>query len=209
MIDLIFKLVLAYLVGCIMGSLLLGRLRQVDIRTVGSGNAGGTNALRTQGKLFALGVIVIDIGKGALAAGWIPYLTWISTAPVPAWLPFACAALAVIGHCYPVFYGFRGGKGAATLVGTYLVLAPVVVIPLLVVWIVTIVITGFVGLATMITGHAAWLVALAVYGPSATLLIAYGIVMAVFVVFTHRSNIQRMREGTESQNTRLMVFKKS
>lgn len=209
MIDIGFKLLLAYLAGSVMGSLLLGRLKQVDIRNVGSGNAGGTNALRTQGKLFALGVIIIDIGKGALAAGFIPYLTLVSSSPVPAWLPFACAALAVIGHCYPVFYGFRGGKGAATLVGTYLVLAPLVILPLLFVWLLTIMLTGYVGLATMITGHAAWALVLLLYGSPTSWLLIYGVGMAVFVVYTHRSNIYRMREGTESKNTRLMVFKKS
>ncbi|MEL7297214.1 MAG: glycerol-3-phosphate 1-O-acyltransferase PlsY [Pseudomonadota bacterium] len=209
MIDIVFKLVLAYLLGSVSGSLLLGRLKKVDIRTVGSGNAGGTNALRTQGKLFALGVIVIDIGKGALAAGWVPTLTLVSAAPIPHWLPYACAALSVVGHCYPIFYGFRGGKGAATLVGTYLVFAPTLVLPMIAVWLFTIMLTGFVGLATMITGHAAWVVLLALRGSAAMDLVIYAFVMAVFVVYTHRSNIVRMRDGTENQNTRLMVFKKS
>ncbi|MEN7342314.1 MAG: glycerol-3-phosphate 1-O-acyltransferase PlsY [Pseudomonadota bacterium] len=208
MLDIIFKLVLAYLIGSVSGSLLLGRLRNVDIRTVGSGNAGGTNALRTQGKLFALGVVVIDIGKGALAASVIPGLVLLSSEPVPVWLPYACGALSVVGHCYPIFYGFRGGKGAATLVGTYLVLAPVIILPMLAVWLLTIALTGFVGLATMVTGHAAWILLL-VIGGVVNALVIYAVVMALFVVYTHRSNIQRMRDGTESQNTKLMVFKKT
>lgn len=208
MIDIVLKLILAYLAGCVMGGLLIGRLRHVDIRTVGSGNAGGTNALRTQGKLFALAVIIIDIGKGALAAGWIPTLTWYSAVAPPQWLPLACAALAVVGHVYPVFYGLRGGKGAATLVGSFLVLAPVIVLPLLAVWISTIVLSGYVGLATMVTGQVAWILLALLRGASDPWLVGYAALMGLFMIFTHRSNIRRMRAGSESRNTRLMLFRR-
>ena len=74
MLELGFKALIAYLLGSVIGSLLLGTLRGVDIRTQGSGNAGGTNALRTQGWAFALGVVVVDVGKALLAVGWLPGL---------------------------------------------------------------------------------------------------------------------------------------
>jgi glycerol-3-phosphate acyltransferase PlsY len=97
-----------YLLGSLSGSLLLGRLRGVDIRAAGSGSTGGTNALRTQGWWFALGTVAIDIGKGALAA-------WLARRFLPAGMPgawiYACAFAAVLGHVWPLFHGFRGGKG--------------------------------------------------------------------------------------------------
>src|SRR5690606_35119643 len=117
-------LLLAYLLGSVSGSLLLGRLRGVDIRRHGSGNAGGTNAFRTLGWKFALGVAAVDIGKGALA-------TWIALrqAPVGEALSvtahgYLAAFVAVLGHVWPLWHGFRGGKGAATTVGGLLVLWP-------------------------------------------------------------------------------------
>ena len=124
MLEFITKTVLAYLLGSVIGSLIVGKLRGgVDIRTQGSGNAGGTNALRTQGPLFAFWVMVIDIGKGWLAAGVLPGATLLifvtdqqSTSP---WLSIACAAAAVIGHVYPIWFGFRGGKGVACALGVF------------------------------------------------------------------------------------------
>ena len=113
----------AYLLGSINGSLLLGRLRGIDIRTQGSGNAGGTNALRTQGKVFALGVVLIDIGKAYVAAGWLPqWLPDFGGVSGSRWLDMACAFAAIVGHVYPVFHGFRGGKGGATVLGALLAL---------------------------------------------------------------------------------------
>src|SRR5687768_1118739 len=103
-------LVAAYLLGSISGSLLLGRLRGVDIRTQGSGNAGGTNALRTQGWRFALGVVLIDVGKGALAAALAGFV--VPGASHSGWT-LAAVFAAVAGHVWPLFHGFRGGKGAA------------------------------------------------------------------------------------------------
>ena len=107
----------AYGRGSVSGALLVGRLRGgVDIRMLGSGNAGGTNALRTQGPWFALGVIVIDLGKGWLAAAWLP-LAAARFGASALGLPEACAFAAMLGHVWPLWHGFRGGKGAATLVG--------------------------------------------------------------------------------------------
>src|SRR5262245_5340181 len=102
-----------------MGGQIAGRFRGVDLRTQGSGNVGATNALRTQGKKFALLVLAIDVGKGVLAALLLPGLPWPwgeSTVSHEA-LAYLCGGAAVIGHCYPVFSGFRGGKGVATLAG--------------------------------------------------------------------------------------------
>lgn len=202
------KVVLAYLLGSLSGSLLLGRLRGVDIRALGSGNAGGTNALRTQGKGFGISVVLIDVLKGVLAAGLLPWLPFGMPLPaaLAAWLGVACAVAAVAGHVWPVWFGFRGGKGAATLVGTVAVLAPWGLVPVLLVWLAVLTTTGFVGLATMIAALA--FMAFAFLMPLAVPLQWFGVTMAAFVIFTHRSNIRRLCSGTESRFARVMVFRR-
>src|SRR5579872_3101039 len=106
MSELWTKVILSYLLGSVVGSLLVGRLRGgIDIRRLGSGNAGGTNALRTQGKSFALWVLAIDIGKGWLAARGVASVAMPGFAPatsgLAAWLPSACGLAAMMGHVYP------------------------------------------------------------------------------------------------------------
>ena len=102
MAALIIKVLLAYLLGSVSGSLFVGRLKKVDIRSQGSGNAGGTNAFRTQGLVFALAVVVIDIGKGFIAARWIPVIDFGSSVSVlePGLVVMACAFAAVLGHVF-------------------------------------------------------------------------------------------------------------
>jgi len=214
MLELGTKFLLAYFLGSIMGSLVIGRLRGgVDIRTMGSGNAGGTNALRTQGWAFALGVIVIDLGKGAVAAGIVPGLSLPFIAEDPyisrTWLTLCCAAAAVLGHVWPIGQHFKGGKGAATLIGTLTVIAPGLVLPALLVWASFLVFIGYVGLATMAASTAVPIYLLLTRFPDDQPLTLYAVLLAVFMIFTHRSNIQRMRDGSEPRNTRVMIFSRS
>ena len=210
MLELGFKALIAYLLGSVSGSLLLGSLRGVDIRTQGSGNAGGTNALRTQGWAFAAGVIVVDVGKALLATGWLPGIALPGIGIDPGvqrdWLAVVCAAAVVFGHVYPVWYEFRGGKGAATLLGAVAVLAPQALVPVLLVWLVTVMLTGYVGLGTML-GTASLPLYFAFAAPHSTPLWVYGLAMAAFIVFTHRSNLQRMRAGTENRARRLWILR--
>lgn len=212
MLELGVKTLLAYLLGSVSGGLLVGRLRGgVDIRTVGSGNAGGTNALRTQGVWFAFWVMVIDVGKGWLAAAWLPLadLLFIGVDPTVdrLWLAVACAAAVVLGHVYPVWYEFRGGKGAATLLGVVLGLEPVALGPVMAVWLLVVAITGFVGLATMlaVASFPVYVVVAAVEN-SAPLLV-FGCTMTIFVCYTHRANIARMRAGCENRAQRLWLLR--
>ena len=210
MLELGFKALIAYLLGSVIGSLLLGTLRGVDIRTQGSGNAGGTNALRTQGWAFALGVVVVDVGKALLAVGWLPGLDLPGIGVDPGvdreWLAVACATAVVFGHVYPVWYEFRGGKGAATLIGAVAVLAPIALVPVLLVWLATVMLTGYVGLGTML-GTATLPLYFASVAPRSTPLMVFGAVLAAFIVFTHRSNVQRMREGVENRARRLWLLR--
>jgi glycerol-3-phosphate acyltransferase PlsY len=205
MIDLLIKVVLAYLLGSVSGSMVAGAIRHVDIRESGSGNAGGTNAFRTQGFWFAFGVVIIDIGKGTLAAWGLPLIDFgLPGGQVEAlYQQLACGFAAVLGHCYPLWYGFRGGKGAGTAIGALLVIEPVVIIPMLVTWLVVLMITGWVGLGTMLAGLSMVPAFLLLGAPAPTVLFA--ILLAGFIVFTHRSNIRNMLNDTEYRFERMRI----
>ena len=211
MLELGVKFLISYFIGSLMGAMIMGRLRGgVDIRTMGSGNAGGTNALRTQGFMFALGVVIIDIGKGVVGAGVVPGLDLPLVPTDPAisrtWLTMCCAAAAVIGHVWPIYHDFKGGKGAATLVGTLTILAPTLIIGILLVWIVVVVFTGYVGLASMSAAVAmpVWIGITRL--PESQPLFIYCLFMALFIIYCHRSNIRRMRQGRELRNPQFMLF---
>jgi glycerol-3-phosphate acyltransferase PlsY len=200
------KLLAAYLLGSISGSLVLGRFRGVDIRTQGSGNAGGTNAFRTQGAWFALGTVLIDVGKGALAAGlgfWPPEVAGVS----PLAQALACGLACALGHIWPVFFGFRGGKGAAVVVGMMAVCLPVALLPLFGIWLLLLTLSGYVGPSTVAAGAslvpAAWWLAAA---PDRPLQVGFALVIAALVAFTHRSNLARLLRGTEHRFERVRVL---
>ena len=201
MVEVLVLLLIAYLLGSLSGSLLLGKLRGVDIRTVGSGNAGGTNALRTQGLGFALATVLVDVGKGALAA-WLGW-RFLPSEQHPAWL-YACVLAAAAGHVWPVFHGFRGGKGAATLVGGLAIVWPQTLLPALAMWLLSMMWGGYVGLSTVLAGVSLVLVAL-VSGADG-LRLGFAAVMALFLTFTHRSNLARLRAGTEPRSERVRVL---
>ncbi len=213
MLELSVKFLLSYFVGSVMGSMLVGWFRGgVDIRTMGSGNAGGTNALRTQGWIFALGVVIIDVGKGALGAGVVPGLNlpYVGTDPTLSreWLTLCCAAAAVIGHVWPMWHKFRGGKGAATLAGTLLVLSPELLLPVLLAWAIVLTSFGYVGFATIAATITAPIFIAATRFPDDQPLFIYCVTMILMIIFTHRSNLQRMRDGSESRQVRLMLFRR-
>lgn len=204
------KLLLAYLLGSVVGSLVVGRLRGgVDIRKLGSGNAGATNALRTQGKGFAIAVIVIDIAKGWLAAGVLPAVSIPGVTPagaVAGWLPAACGFAAILGHCFPVWHGFRGGKGVATLIGAFAGVDAWLLLPLFATWLAVVVVSGFVGLASIVAALALPLYLLIRDGATVTVALCFAIACGLLVLFTHRGNVRRMRAGSEPRARRLWLF---
>jgi glycerol-3-phosphate acyltransferase PlsY len=205
MAALIIKIILSYLLGSVSGSLLLGKLRKVDIRGQGSGSAGGTNAFRTQGLIFALAVVVIDVGKGFIAAWWIAAMDFGGSSMIlePSVLMMVCGFAAVLGHCFPIWHGFRGGKGAATAVGAVIVIEPWLLLPLLITWLVTLVLTGYVGLSTVFAGFS---MVPASWWMSDPNLMVFSIVLALFLLFTHRENMRRLRAGTEYRFERIHIF---
>lgn len=213
MLELGLKVLLSYLAGALNGALIVGKLAGgIDIRTLGSGNAGGTNALRTQGKWFAFRVMVIDVGKGWLPPWLLPALALPGVPLDPevsrTWLTLACAAAAVVGHCYPVWFDFKGGKGAATAIGALLAIAPALTLPALVVWCLVLTTTGFVGLATMLAAAVlpVWVGFTELPGQWA--LFWFLVALALFIIYTHRGNIQRLREGRESRLEKAMLWRR-
>ena len=164
---------------------------------------GGTNALRTQGPGFAVWVMVIDIGKGWLApAAVVPDLPLVGIDP-PIDRALAhrrlCHGRGRVGHVYPVWYGFRGGKGAATLIGVLVGLKPVALLPVLAVWLVVVMLTGFVGLATMVAVAAfpAYVAAARhrSVARAADLRLRDGAVRVLYASLEHRAHARRHRES--------------
>lgn len=212
MLELGIKILLSYLLGSLNGSLIIGKFTGVDIRTVGSQNAGGTNALRTQGAWFAIGVMIIDVGKGFVPAWLFPSLGFPAVPIDPTisriWLMVACGCAAVVGHCYPVWFNFAGGKGAATAIGMLLAVAPGLLIPGLTTFAVVLVLSGFVGLATM-TAMTVMPIVLWVTGEADSLPIVLALFMlALFIIYTHRSNIMRMMRGEENRMEKVMLLRR-
>jgi acyl phosphate:glycerol-3-phosphate acyltransferase len=210
-IELILKGGVSYLLGAVIGGLVVGRFKGgVDIRQSGSGNAGGTNALRTQGAGFAFWVMLIDIGKGWLATTVVARVALpaalLAEPRLHAWCLAVCGVAVLLGHVYPVWYGFRGGKGVATLLGAVGGIAPWLLVPMILTWLLAAVLFGYVGLASMLAACAAAVaIAASTLTPRIPLL-GFGGVSALLIVFTHRGNIVRMRCGTEPRAQRLWLL---
>lgn len=182
-------LVLAYLLGSIPAGAWVARGRGVDIQQVGSGNTGATNVLRTLGWAPAVIVALFDIFKGALAV--ILARLVFDDALTPA----LCGLLAVLGHNFSVFLRFRGGKGVATTLGTFIAIDPVIGLGAMAVGFVCIVLTRFVSAGSMIGGVTALVLAVALTRP--VWMIGIVAVLAGLLVWRHRDNILRLGSGTE------------
>ncbi|MGA7992355.1 MAG: glycerol-3-phosphate 1-O-acyltransferase PlsY [Thermoanaerobaculia bacterium] len=185
------SLVAAYLMGSVPFAIVLVRLfRGVDVRTQGSGNAGATNVLRTAGKALAIGTMALDVFKGVLAV-----LLMLSATYDPRWLG-AAAVAATLGHVFPVWFGFRGGKGVATAIGGFAVLAPWSVLAVVGVFVLVVAATRFVSLGSV---TAACLLPLAMrllfHAPDAEVVAAAA--TTVLLLYSHRANIRRLLDGTE------------
>ena len=204
-LEQILRIIFSYLVGSISGSMLMGKISGVDIRTMGSGNAGGTNAFRTQGTIFALSVVLIDITKGYLATYYIS-----GDFGQGSLIGVICGIAAVLGHVYPLYYNFKGGKGAGTLVGILIGLYPFGLLLSFSVWFIILILTGYVGLSTMLAGISFPIIIhyQNFMGGLNSTIGSFSIIMALFLVFTHRSNIARMLEGSENRFEKVMIFKK-
>jgi glycerol-3-phosphate acyltransferase PlsY len=188
----LLALVVAYLVGGIPFGYLLVRLKSgQDVRSMGSGNIGATNVLRTSGRWVAVATLVLDIAKGFFAVWLAARLTGDSVT----WT--SLAALAVMaGHAYPVFLKFRGGKAVASFVGAFLYLTPIPLLATLVVFVIVVAATRHISMGSIIAAAGLPLAIWLIMHPPAPVILA-SLTAAVFIVSRHRSNIQRIRAGKE------------
>ncbi len=181
----------AYLLGSVPFALLVVRaLTGKDIRTVGSGNVGATNAVRAAGIPAGIIVTILDVGKGTL-----PVLLMQAFDPSARWVG-ATAVAAVVGHCFPVWLRFSGGKGVATGLGAFAVIAPRAILAAVAVWLLVLLVTRIVSLASVlaVASFPVWVFFLE-RGSRAEVVAAS--VFAVVVIVRHRRNLRRLAEGTE------------
>jgi glycerol-3-phosphate acyltransferase PlsY len=214
LLELGFKVFLSYLAGSLNGALLIGWLfGGIDIRKSGSGNAGGTNALRTQGKLFAFFVMAVDIGKGVLPVIILPALNFVfigeDSTVSREWLTYACGGAAIFGHCYPVWFEFNGGKGAATALGVIAAISPILLFPISIAWFGALFVFGYVGLATIMATMAVPVFLLVTDGLGQLDLAIFGSIVACFVTYTHRSNLRKLASGEGNPDIRFSLFGRS
>lgn len=213
--DLIIKLILSYLLGSISGSMLIGKLKGKDIRTMGSGNTGATNAFRTMGITFSILVLFIDVLKGYVVVQFLPSLQLIDYLKVnPKEIELLhqiiCGMGVVIGHVYPIFHGFKGGKGIGTMIGVLFVLFPPFIIVGFLLWIITLVLTGYVGLSSIIS-IIALPICTHIYYPNGiySYFGFFSVIVSIFIIYTHRSNIHRMIIGNENRFKKIMLFRRN
>ncbi|NLM25380.1 MAG: glycerol-3-phosphate 1-O-acyltransferase PlsY [Firmicutes bacterium] len=193
MIDLSLKILFfigAYLLGSIPFGLFIGKLiGKVDVREHGSGNIGVSNVLRTVGLVPAIIVLVLDAGKGAL-----PVLLAKQMFPNETlWL--LAGFMAIIGHNWPIFLNFKGGRGVATTFGVLLSLIPMVAFWLIIIWVITLAISRYISLSS-ITAAVAFPILLWIYDHPLSFFVL-GLFISIFVIYRHRANIQRLIAGKE------------
>jgi glycerol-3-phosphate acyltransferase PlsY len=182
---------LSYLLGSLPTALLVVRLMTgEDVRRKGSGNIGGTNALRAAGWKAGVAVTLIDVGKGALAVILMRRFN-----PESGWVAAAMMAV-VVGHCYPVWLKFRGGKGVAAGFGAFVVIAPLSALAALAVWFLVLFVSRWVALASMVASAVFPLALKLIDKPDMVTLISVS-AAAVLIIFRHSSNIRKMLAGEE------------
>lgn len=182
-------IVLAYLLGSIPSGLIVGKVfHGIDIREHGSGNLGGTNAFRTLGVKAGIVVTLADILKGTLATA-LP-----SPLLLPDFHPLIAGVIAVIGHMFPIFASFKGGKAVATSGGVVLFYAPVMFAIVVGFFLLSLFTTKYVSLSSMIAAVVALIYAL-IYGDLPLIIVIT--ILATFVIYRHRANLKRIKNGTE------------
>ena len=213
-IQLALLLLLSYITGSFPTSIIMGRLvKGIDVREHGSGNAGGTNVFRVLGWKPALTVVIIDIFKG-----WLPTAIYATTlfqeqpiTDIPV-VQILCGFAAVLGHTYTVFAGFRGGKGIGTLAGMLIALYPIAFPLCLLVFILTLILTGYVSLSSILATVSLPIILLILpllgLQQSSLSLLIFALLVPWFAIFTHRGNIVRLRDGTENRFEKAMIFRK-
>jgi len=197
----IILIILAYIIGSIPTAVWVSKsVFGIDIRDYGSGNAGATNSFRVLGSKWGSFVMLVDVTKGVVATSLyilIPF--YLNNELARTNFMIALGMVAVIGHIFPIFANFRGGKGVATLLGMALAIQPMVALLCLVVFLITLLSTRFVSLSSILAGVAFMVLILFIFKEKETIYRLFAIIVAMMVVVSHQKNISRLMKGTENK----------
>lgn len=201
--------IIAYLLGSIPSAVWFGKLLYgIDVREHGSKNAGATNTIRVLGWKAGLPVLIMDILKGFAAVNLVWFSSLVSGTKDFVNLQLLLGAFAVVGHIWPVFAGFRGGKGVASLFGIILAIAPLPTLIALGIFLATLFTTKYVSLSSMISGIAFPLLIMFVFKTTVESLIIFSLIVAILLMLTHQKNIERLIRKEESKANFLFKKKK-
>ena len=191
---------LAYLIGAIPNGFLIARVKGIDIRKVGSGNIGATNVYRSVSKSLGLLTFFLDALKGALPAILFPkWAALYSDGALPAWLPLLFGGLAIVGHTWPVYLGFKGGKGVATSAGALIAIAPAATGLGVLCWFLALVGTRYMSVASIVAAVAVPVAGWWLYRDGGLVLPVALTVLGALIIWRHKGNIVRLANGTENR----------
>jgi glycerol-3-phosphate acyltransferase PlsY len=204
MFQLLLIIVLSYLLGSVPFGIIISRLwKGIDIREHGSKNPGATNVYRVVGPIPAIIVLALDVAKGLVATLWLSRISIGQPLLNPVSLMIAAGITVILGHTFPVFAGFKGGKGVATGLGVLISLAPFETVLALLLFLIIVGISRYVSLGSL---SSATFILLALifekyylHKPISLVLLVMVLVLAIFIFYTHRSNIKRLFDGTENK----------
>ncbi len=195
----VIEIMLAYLIGSIPSAVWIGKIFSgIDVREHGSGNAGATNVIRVLGFKAGIPVLLFDVFKGWFAvqlSGFFPHEFLSADGYI--WLRIGLAVVAVIGHIFPVFAGFKGGKGVATLAGVGIALYPFALLIVICIFIFTLSVSKFVSLSSILAALAFPFVVYFITGVTNPGLLILSVLVAIFIPVSHRKNIRRLWKGEE------------
>jgi len=199
--EIILFVLLAYLTGAFPSAVWVGKtFYNIDVREYGSGNAGATNTFRVLGKGAGIPVLIMDIFKGWLSVSYIHFLTTIPQSDEVAFeIQLAFGIAAVIGHLFPVYTGFRGGKGIATMLGLLIGLQPLVALFSFVVFVVVFLISRYVSLGSVIASFSFPIFVILILGSTNDPLNLFAIFVPILSLITHQKNIERLVRGEETK----------
>ena len=197
----VILVILAYLIGSIPTAVWVSKsIFDIDIRDYGSGNAGATNTFRVLGSKWGSVVMFVDVLKGVIATSLYIFIPFYLTDELARTnLMILLGITAVLGHIFPIWANFKGGKGVATLLGMALAIQPIVAFICLGIFIVTLITTRFVSLSSMLASVAFMVLILFIFHEKETTYRLFAILVALMVIVTHQKNISRLLKGTESK----------
>lgn len=195
-LNIVLAVIAAYFVGSIDFAVIVARMHGVDIRAVGSGNPGASNVIRSVGRVPGAMVLVLDGMKGVIGAAMGAVAAAPPFEPLSEWA-FLAGFAAVVGHCYPIFHKFKGGKGVATGLGVLFFTMPLVAVVIVVSWIILVKLTKTASISSLIVVFAT--IPLAIWQGVSGMALVWLLVTVVLIVWRHRGNIQRVFRGSEQK----------